>query len=100
MTEEQLEGNKLIAKFMDEYDLYHWGRDPFNELLTATYHSSWNNLMPVVEKIGDIHNQADQWLLDGMKIDNLEIITTHIFCPKEIVYQRVVEFINWHNKTK
>lgn len=44
------EGNKLIAKFMDEYDLYHWGRDPFNEFLKASYHSSWDKLMPAVNK--------------------------------------------------
>ena len=91
MTQEQLiEGNKLIAKFMDEYDLYHWGRDPFNELLTATYHSSWNKLMPVVEKIEMLHwNDRNNQFNPPLEF----------FLQNEIefVWNHVVKFLKWYN---
>lgn len=47
------EGNKFIAHFMDEYDLFHWGRDPFNEFCKADYHYRWDNLIPAWAKFCD-----------------------------------------------
>jgi hypothetical protein len=106
----QEEGNKLIAEFMDEYDLYHWGRDPFNELLTATYHSSWNKLIPVVEKIENLIEKEFDFIT--VKIErnysNISVanIGEHLYgldkhitgkSKIESVYRSVVEFIKWYN---
>jgi hypothetical protein len=97
-TNEILEGNKLIAKFMGT--LYHQ-----DEKITATivkYHSSWDWLMPVVEKIKDIDNQADietAKILEFFKDDeDVNIFHTSIFCHLQEVYNRVVVFIKWYNE--
>lgn len=84
---EMREKNKLIFYFMD------------NVLdLNGGYHSSWSTLMPVVEKIKDIDNQADIEFAVLRDQANLEIFHTSIFCPLDAVYERVIEFIKWYNK--
>lgn len=90
------EGNKLIATFMN-----HGGgeQDEYNNPL-APYNSSWNWLMPVVEKINEIEDQADEELFDDMLMEDLKILYhTSITCSIKVVYERVVEFIEWYNKT-
>lgn len=64
------------------------------------YDTNWNWLMGVVEKIGEIINQADPILLEQLDISNLELINsgTSIFCGRGEVFRRVVEFIKWYNE--
>ena len=82
------EGNKLIAEFMgeeighDKMVLRPFPEDAPNnaERWTMTkYHSSWDWLMPVVEKIGD---------------ENL--LSLNI----ETVWSNVIEHIGWYNVQK
>lgn len=95
------ENNKLIAEFMgmelgDDKTMYY---DDVENLHPPTavdklkYHSSWDWLMPVVEKCyqcdyeegGDMHMRM-----------NDAIMTINI----EEVYQAVIEFIKWYNENK
>ena len=57
-TQEVIEGNKLIAEFHGKYNTkWHTiGAFPENQL---KYHSSWDWLMPVVEKIESL----DVWVI-------------------------------------
>ena len=53
------------------------------------YHESWDWLMPVVEKIEQVHEGVPQ-----------ELINLSLFSTIDEVYNAVVEFINQYNKTK
>jgi hypothetical protein len=103
-TIEQLkvtEGNKLIAEFMG----FEWLGPPMNAFYKnkicvgeLQFHASYDWLMPVVEKICEIHNHADVELYRAIEKADLQIIhNTSILCHKDGVYARVVEFIQWFN---
>ena len=97
--------NKLIAEFMG-------CTNPFNEIHDATlykveqgtfefdelqYHTSWDWLMPVVEKCLEMHNN----LIDGR--DVIDTSYSSIAQALQVVslketYQAIVEFINQLNK--
>tara|TARA_R110000796_G_scaffold149032_1_gene265903 strand:+ start:116 stop:427 length:312 start_codon:yes stop_codon:yes gene_type:complete len=103
-----MKDNKLIAEFMgykvvdkpkvvngenffeyiDENNNYTY----CNSLLK--YHTSWDWLMPVMEKISDIKswslNGTLEWLSESQDRDGLY--------DKEDIFQAVVEFINQYNK--
>lgn len=85
MTKEEiLLGNKLIAEFMADYDLKrNWSKVPL------LYNSSWDWLMPVVEKIKGMEKEYP------IAIDSV----TNIFIWYKInfVWIAVVEFIKWYN---
>lgn len=116
-TEEILNGNKLIAEFMgvvnDFSDIYHlpqfgryelkYGQIDFDEcfkLNELKYNSSWDWLMPVVEKIektkmADIiihaknmveisYNKETKTFFSGSLIDN--------------VFDSCVSFVEWYNQ--
>lgn len=126
IMEEIIQGNKLIARFMGilrivpdyeievEYQLvelkdggiWHW-----NEL---RYHSSWDWLMPVVDKIIKIDiTPAPNW--SGYRIEivprgyvkisgfPMSTITTNVSVEGSLilaVYKAVVEFIQFYNAKK
>jgi hypothetical protein len=86
--------NKLIAEFMG-------CTNPFNEIHDATlykveqgtfeldelqYHTSWDWLMPVVEKIEQVHEGVPK-----------QLINLSLFSTRQEIYQAVVEFINQLN---
>ncbi len=86
----QAENNKLIAEFMNYADLGTEG-----DFSYLKYHTSWDWLMPVVEKCRlesrceyDTDDAWDkiQWALEEVN--------------KEEIYKAVVEFINQYNKSK
>ena len=109
------ENNKLIAEFMGfrtgmtwledgEYETTHsqqkWvesvlfcGWDNVKEFTPEEmlFHSSWNWLMPVVEKIGKIE------FINTKPLAYLMVVNTAITAPIETLYERVVEFIKWYN---
>lgn len=109
MTEEKiLDGNKLIAEFMgakynSKLDLVNLGANHklvgINEL---QYHSSWDWIMPVVEKI---HSDTDFWVTiyyRSCKVFPMNIgVEMEILIEEkptiEAVWIAVVEFIKWHN---
>lgn len=128
MNKDVLEGNKLIAEFM-ELKPTEWGgmysisqdhctcRESTPEKALngfasiAKYHESWSWLMPVVEKIESI-------VFDENNSFNVTIGST-IYCVIQdangecydmvydgeeskllVVYKAVVEFIKWYNSNK
>jgi hypothetical protein len=107
-----IENNKLIAQFMgfrakmNRPDVYSYSDLPFfsctydtpEKVLEsfagyAKYRSSWDWLMPVVDKCSDknMNMFADEFNVE------LYMFTTNDI---EAVYEKVVEFINWYNKNK
>jgi hypothetical protein len=118
MEKEIIQGNKLIAHFMDEYDLFHWERDPFNEYRKADYHSNWENLMPVVEKIEQIKDNYHGRFGVYIGSNTCTIQSTKFRSDKKIpkppyyfncvtldtkinsTYLMVVRFIKWYNTNK
>jgi len=69
---------------------------------------TWNDLMPVVEKIGKLYDtnlpkseEIMTLLLAGQDpIDRhyIDVISTSIYSPINEVYKVVTEFIKWYNK--
>ena len=90
-----MKDNKIIAEFMGVDKHYEaQSSNMFNQ-----YHTSWDRLMPVVEKIKILVMEDDSdELYNSEEWDNI----THTLVQIEIksVYQAVVEFINEYNKTK
>ena len=136
-----LENNKLIAEFMGQWNVHdtngYWECSNCGEqwsammgenelpqihseclpdlILHAKYHTSWDWLMPVVEKIEEI---AMEEVKGVYKVHRFRVIFN--FTQAEITdmstgmtvgygdtgmklestYEAVVEFINWYNKNK
>ena len=109
------ENNKLIAEFMMFETVGDLHLIPFDNTANDTYlpehmkfHSSWDWLMPVVEKIA---NDTQKIIIDpveeGVKIhifkngtnEVLREIHNHNGLLIDCLYLSVVEFIKWHNET-
>lgn len=99
-----MEDDKLIADFMNEYLKDHKGQLWYkNRLSTDQYefNTSWDWLMPVVEKI-----EAIGYIVTIVK-DRCQIILRGDINPKvswctitkiEAVYKAVIEFIKYYNQ--
>jgi len=85
------EGNKLIAEFMNATKplLEH-----ASNISGYDYHSSWDWLMPVVEKVTDQHDQ-NTYFYAGHIFDKIkdELYSANI----NGTWSAVVEFIEWYN---
>lgn len=101
-----IEGGKIIADFMEvKYEVVNntlWhpveikGIAPYS--IKLEYHSDWNLLMGVCEKICEIDNCADIEFAKELEKADLQILhRTSILCNKQGVYERVLEFIKWYN---
>lgn len=107
MTQEEIiEGNKLIAEFMElqkdeESGNYHIVNEPhihascLMSIEYLQYHSSWDWLMPVVEKIRDMKNESAEYMTQNSKLASA-LTTARIW----IVYKAIIEFIKWYNINK
>ena len=117
------EGNKLIAEFMggkvvsnificNESTRTHNEKclDHYN-IAQASYDSSWDWLMPVVEKIQHLENELPAridfqiHLLGAVElhINNKRVFEMTAFEPGTLinaVYKGVIEFIKWYNQNK
>ena len=89
--------NKLIAEFMSMEDYQEMG-----EYVTPNYHSSWDWLMPVVEKIEslrDANGNAYRFTIDmcnaQIEETNIEILGGRF--KLDTTYYAVVQFINQYN---
>lgn len=115
------ENNKLIAQFLgltiitDGISLFDINYKPL-----AKYHESWNDLMPVVEKIVNLHLDIEVVRSSRVKFNsfrcrklnsnefNYKVRITTDFKEVEIkedsnneceaTYKAVVSFIQWYNK--
>lgn len=113
MTKEIESGNRLIAEFMgyrldDKFSkafkgIKLWTSSPDfdnplykllegNELKQLYFHSSWDWLMPVVEKIKNI--SIEQFY------EKKKVMNALYDVDINILWQAVVEFIKWYNTTK
>lgn len=113
--QEIIEGNKLIAEFLGWKILK--GSNRMSVYMDAlyqddlNYHSSWNWLMPVVEKIEALCNTdydtsvvyiADISCTIEVRINNSLEYSKEINSDKKInaTFKSVVEFIKWYNEQK
>tara|TARA_R100000329_G_scaffold15189_1_gene15707 strand:- start:68 stop:502 length:435 start_codon:yes stop_codon:yes gene_type:complete len=111
-----MENNRLIAEFMglrtNSYGDYNIDKDVMGfdmivcSLADTKFHTSWDWLMPVVEKIEEDDEVDVNILLNGTRIfkwrtdtDIVNNVAQISFDKKiEHVYNAVVEFIKEHNK--
>lgn len=93
-----IENNKLIAEFMGYIDngcsekgfLIHPDTNHDIEIEALNYHSDWNELMPVIEKILDV----------SLNLDSMEMYYDITDCIPSITqtYIAVKDFIVWYNQ--
>ena len=103
------EDNRLIAEFMGDIDSLD-AKVSFKRSVPVRlfkYHSDWNWLMEVVEKIESL--DYDFRILGGCWIiiddvdpdrDNEEILEVSSETKIKSVYDACVAFINWYNENK
>ena len=102
------ENNKLIAEFMGmvlsnivSKEGKRWIKKGLfqPDYLTSElqYNSSWDWLMPVVEKIRD---SEEARLYRNGKLLTMNIFEAIQYSGIEETYEAVVEFIKWHNEQK
>jgi hypothetical protein len=107
---EIIENNELIASFMecektiDHERVYFKGDflkqfDNYNYIRNHSlkFNSDWNWLMLVIDRISKIAIDNPHTILYDK---SGRILSTHICCSIETVYERVIEFIKWHNEQK
>lgn len=115
MNKEQvIEANKLIAEFMGGkpyrvmvksigmMDAYQWGENSYT-IDELQYHSSWDWLMPVVEKINKLgwYFTLDASILDSSAqfIKGTNFIKSPFWStPLLATYNVVIDFIQWYNQ--
>ena len=112
------DSNVLIAEFMgvvfhDDENQY-YNTDGLHIGNSLPYHTSWDWLMPVVEKIEsfeDDHrcckynvNIQQSWVevIDNENSDEIVAVESSgtLLTKKEVVHLAVVEFIKWYNKNQ
>lgn len=104
--------NKLIAEFMEHEILYRPYSKGFIQLSETEvcdvddlkYHTSWDWLMPVVEKIESLRDPKDNAYRFTIDMCNAQIEETNIEMlggvnKLDTTYDAVVQFINQYNKT-
>ena len=103
MTQEQIiEGNKLIAEFMGARPRRlnkHWwtgfAEYPHDiHISSIQYHTSWDWLMPVVEKIHYLKHPT----MPGFGHYKGKVTLLPIAISMKSVYTAVVEFLTWYNQ--
>ncbi len=112
--------NKLIAEFMGletpdgcyfEYITKEGERSKATHFILLEYHTSWDWLMPVVDKIESIDiegrcytiaiefDEATVWEFTPYE-DAKRKINAFSYTKREATYKAVVEFINQYNKNE
>jgi hypothetical protein len=102
---EIIDNNELIAIFMNcertvDYDRVYFKGDFLNDYIrnhSLKFHNDWNWLMLVIDRISTIAIDNPHTILYDK---SGRILSTHVCCSIETVYERVIEFIEWYNKEK
>ena len=99
------ENNKLIAEFMnltEVQDGYLCGYDNTENDFYLTehlkFHTSWDWLMPVVEKIQKLYEECMDYNNQMPEDYYYKVLDKGISTPREIIYNAVIEFIKQYNK--
>ena len=89
-----IEENKLIAEFMGNRDLtlYHAKWQKGDDIIYLKYHTSWDWLMPVVEKIYNIPK--------GNPLIEDRLTVSLISADIKFTHELIIEFIKWYNEQK
>jgi len=115
-----MQQNKLIAEFMgitpNEAGVYHVSKHKGYDVENLNYHTSWDWLMPVVEKIENLNFEIDGVITsadvhivygdcrivdeDGNGLFEFYSHSTDSGDKLGATYKAVVEFIKWYNKNK
>lgn len=103
----ELTDNELIADFMDEAFIRekNWHRDHWKDM---PFDTSWDWLMPVVEKIykleyDGVTSRGVKFTLKNSRAvikDGKKTFSCHTISPINSTYRVVVEFIKWYNAQK
>jgi len=97
-----LENNKLIADFMgiryEENRSSHESSDYYFEDCELAYHTSWDWLMPVIDKITSLDEYVEFKNDTSSMVDEGGVYINTRFI--ENTYNETVEFIKWYNKNK
>jgi hypothetical protein len=99
------ENNKLIAEFMG-YKTYkmngylnvEYADNNHRTIQDTHYHTSWDWLMPVVEKIQKLYEECMDYNNQMPEDYYYKVLDKGISTPREIIYKAVVEFIKQYNK--
>lgn len=100
------ENNKLLAEFMGYIDngcseegfLISPITNYDEDICELKYHSDWNWLMQVVEKIESFKGDKDviHWSRNNRTIFDLKLTE----CKIQTVYKACTEFVKWHNENR
>jgi hypothetical protein len=93
MSEQEiLEGNRLIAEFMevDRFEAGSW--QLYIQMTNGSYHSSWDWLMPVIIKIRELLCEAEFTNRLGYDLHYTQDIKK--------IWNSCVLFIKWYNQNK
>lgn len=101
MEKEIIENNVLIAKFMEfpyddpeQFIVNDSEGERVGTVLDLKYHSSWDWLMPVVDRISEVSTgKAHLYWFDH---DDIRIFRE----PIDDTYREVAKFIKWWNENK
>lgn len=96
--------NEAIARFMGGSSIKEHGGKRYvyypkscaKPVLDLKYHTSWELLMPVVEKINKLATSGDA--INGIT-ENI-IFSFSIFAPLKDVHKAVYQFITWYSQQK
>lgn len=93
------ESNKLLADFMEK-PIYRF--DGLTKIETKLlYHTDWNWLMQVVQKIESLGNDiliTTNYIQIGFDEGEQFIVVEEVNVKIEAVYQAVLEFVKWYNE--
>lgn len=102
--------NELIAEFMklDKHpnnQRAYWveDQDCYLTFDNLQFHKSWNQLMPVVEKIASIPAREfnyDVTKMTQLRLNKDQILTLPIICPIDVLYKKIIDFLKWYNQQK
>ena len=107
-----LENNKMFAEFLGYCQLHpdyptttYWYKKDYQPLTILLFHSNWDWLMRVVEKIESLGYTVTiaGVMCKVTKVLDLEnSIVSYVLGDKsrklELIYTTMVEFVKWHNK--
>lgn len=117
------EKNRMIAEFMgvgifEETGMYNASIGSEYPVKEIPYHTSWDWLMPVVEKIESIEDDLSPYqsysknnfcvsirngfcqIISGDFLMDFDEFDKHSGTKKEAVFNAVCEFIEWYNENK